>query len=130
MKKDKFDTFVILLGSAFEAMEQHAEEQHVTIVSEHGYNLAINMVVNTRYPEIVKNAPKMEFNEINFLTHLPRQFGTDLTTDQLHEFYKYLKEGDKIKSMNVFTPNDSVFLFTDKIIILIAKEPYDKSGVN
>lgn len=130
MKKDKFDTFMVLLGSAFEAMDQHAEEQHVTIVSDYGYNLAINMVVNKRYPEIAKNAPKMEFNEINFLTHLPREFGVDMGPGQLQEFYKYLKTMDKIKTMNVFTPRDSLFLFTDNITILMAKEPYDKSGIN
>lgn len=129
MKKDKFDTFMVLLGSAFEAMET-CEEQHVTIVSENGYNLAINMVVNSRYPEIVKNAPKMEFSEINFLSHLPREFGFDLTTDQLSEFYTYLKSMSKFTSISPFSPKDNLFLFTDKITVLMAREPYDKSGIN
>lgn len=130
MKNDKFDTFLFLLSTAFTNMSEGANQQHVTIVSEHGYNLTMNFVLHSEYPEIVVNAPKMEFSEVNFLPHLPREFGVDLTTDQLAKLFEFLKLTHKVTSMAVMSHTDALFLFTDKEIILMMREPYDKSGIN
>lgn len=130
MKQDKFDTFIYLLGNAFAAMSKGEEEQHVTIISSNGYNLTINMVQQTTYPEIVKNMPKLEFSEINFVQQLPREFGIDLTTDQLAEFYTYLKTMNQFTGMGTQSARDALFLFTDKIIVLLMRETYDKTGLN
>lgn len=130
MLKDKFDTLLCLLGHAFVAIDEGKRIQNVIIVSPNGYNLTFNIVVHDEYPKIFKYADKVDFTEENFLERLPPEFYTDLDSDRLKNLFNYLKTTRNFTAISGALPHDAMFLFTDKEIVLMMCEAYDKSGIN
>lgn len=134
MQDAKFVTLTCMLATIFEQIDQGHRTGHVAIACHNDYNLTFNIAAKSAFPEITGKARTKEFNEENFVNHIPPEFKHDLDLGQVKDLFKFLQTSRNFTGMelgsDIGTDHDTLFLFTDKEIILMMREEYDLSGVN